>query len=485
MTLTATVKARRAFFLATGALLSMATVGPSCSALRGRGRAATPAGTPAAPPPAPSGAQALGEEMLGSLVVRSWRLDNGLRILTIPDAAARAVSIVTTFRVGSRDENPTAGQVGLAHLFEHLMFTGAPAAGGADFDQQLEEVGGTCNAETSADATTYVDEVPPEALDGILRLEAHRMRGLELTDTRVANERKVVIEERLATVEDSVDGTLEELAWRQSFPEHPYRRSIIGSVDDIKGITRGHAQDFYDRHYRPDRAALVVAGKFDEAGALATIVSAYGGIAGVAAPADAAPVPPESATGGEVRMTVDRPVPADRVLLAFPAPALGSPDRATYEVLAEALVGGPGSRLTRQLIVERAVASSLTGEVAPTRDPGLWLVWVQLQKGHAAREAEEAVGAELARAASEGLSDAELTAAARRLETAFWLELTASQGRARALAQFDAVTGDFRNLLARGAAYAKVTPDEVRRVAGTYWSGGARAVIVASRGGGS
>jgi zinc protease len=482
VTLTATVKARRALLLATGVLLSTAAGGPSCTALRGRPTATSGAGATAPPPP--SGAQAITEATLGTLAVRLWRLDNGLRVITVPDPAARAVSVVTTFRVGSRDERPVAGEVGLAHLFEHLMFTGAPAPGAPDFDQQMEEVGGTCNAETSADATTYVDEVPPEALDRILRLEAGRMRGLEVTDAKVANERKIVIEERLATVEDSVDGTLEELAWRQSFRAHPYQRSIIGTVDDIKAITRAHAQAFYRRHYTPDRAVVVVAGKFDEAGALATIVSSYGGVAAGAAPPEEAAPPPEQGPESEVRATLDRPVPADRLLLAFPAPAWGGPDRAAYEVLAEALVGGPASRLARQLIVERAIASSLTGEVAPTRDPGLWLVWVQLQKGHAAREAEDAIVTELAGAAAAGLSETELTAAARRLETAFWLELTASRGRAQALAQFEVVTGDFRNLLARGSAYAKVTVEDLRRVAATYFSGGARSVVVASRGGG-
>lgn len=484
MPFTATVTAPRALSILVVLALFGTAAGLGCAALR-RGTGGPGASTTApAPPPRLAGATPAGEAALGGLTVRAWRLDNGLEVITVPDAAARAISVVTAFRVGSRDEDPAAGELGLAHFFEHLMFRGAPAPGQADFDQQMEEVGGNANAETSADATTYVDDGPPEALERLLRLEAGRLRGLELTDPRVANERKVVVEERLATVEDSVDGTMEELAWRQAFPAHPYGRSIIGGVDDIKAITRERAQSFYQRHYGPGRAVLVVAGRFDEGAALTTIVAAHGTVP--AGNAEAAPPvgSPEQAPRTEVRTMIERPVPADRLLVAFPAPALASDDRAAFEVLAEALVGGPASRLARQLVVERSVASSIAGELAATREPGLWLIWVAMHRGQPARAAEDAVLAELDRATAQGISEAELTAAARRLESAYWGDLTHSQGRARALAQFHAVTGDFRRLLGRGDAYARVTTDEVRRVARAYFGSGARSVVVASAGAG-
>lgn len=462
------------------ALLSVAIICSCRSISRGPAPVGVDPGAAAREVP---GVKAAGAATLGALAVHLWQLENGLRVITVPDRTARAVSVVTTFRVGSRDEDVSAGEAGLAHLFEHLMFTGVAAPGQSDFDQQIEEVGGTSNAETGADVTSYTNDVPPEALERVIGLEAARMRGLELDDARVANERRVVIEERLMEVEDSVDGTLEELVWRQAFRTHPYQRSIIGTVDDIKAITRDRAQDFYRRHYAPDRAVLAVAGRFDESTALALIVRGYGSLAGNAAPPGTRPAP-ERGPQGEVRATIARPVPADRMLIGLPAPELASADRAAYEVLAEALVGSPASRLARQLIVERGVASSVMGEIAPTQDPGLWLIWVQLQKGHAAREAEDAVVSQLGRLAATPLTDGELTGAARRLETAFWSELGASHGRAEELARFEAITGDCRNLMARGAAYQQVTAEDVQRVARTYFGDGARAVAVASNSGG-
>src|SRR3954447_10366086 len=106
----------------------------------------------------------LGRAALGSLSVAKWRLDNGLEVILAPDPSARSVSYTTWFRVGSRHENAAAGETGLAHLFEHLMFTqtkGATQEG--EFDRRMEEMGGNANAMTSLDFTAYTDDLPPAA----------------------------------------------------------------------------------------------------------------------------------------------------------------------------------------------------------------------------------------------------------------------------------------------------------------------------------
>ncbi|MEO5768670.1 MAG: pitrilysin family protein, partial [Polyangia bacterium] len=180
-------------------------------------------------------ARALATAPLGSLTVRKWRLENGLEIITVPDPGARSVSYLTVYRVGSRDENAAAGETGLAHLFEHLMFTGTERGKtGGNFDEQIEGMGGSSNAQTYYDFTSYIDEVPPDGLDRAIRLEAERMVNLDLAAKQVTNERDVVIEERLGTVEDSVDGMLDEMVWQQAFHAHPYRWPIIGLMADIK-----------------------------------------------------------------------------------------------------------------------------------------------------------------------------------------------------------------------------------------------------------
>lgn len=169
-------------------------------------------------------------------------------------------------------------------------------------------------------------------------------------------------------------------------------------------------------------------------------------------------------------------------MLGYPAPALADRDRAAYDLLNELLTGGPSARLYRLLVVDRELASSVAGDVAPTRDPGLWCLWVQMTKGNDAARAEALVVRELTRMAREPVSAAELSAAQNRLETLFWAELSSSRGRAEALGQWDVTTGDFRQLLERSAAYARVTADDVAQVARNFLEPGARSVVVASPG---
>ena len=185
--------------------------------------------------------------------VSKWRLDNGLEVVLLPDPQATAVSYTTWFRVGSRNEDATAGETGLAHLFEHLMFTQTKNAPPNAFDTQMEAVGGSSNAMTYYDFTAYVDDVPPAEVATAVRLEADRMVNLDLRKKQVETERDVVAEERLSSVEDSVDGILDELMYQQAFKKHPYRWPVIGLMKDIKAFTQANAVGLLPEVLRPEQ----------------------------------------------------------------------------------------------------------------------------------------------------------------------------------------------------------------------------------------
>jgi len=459
----------------TAAISALALLGCAATSAR-RGSAAAPGGGASgtgAPPPTE-----IARASLGTLTVTKWRLENGLEVILLPDPRATSVSYMTWFRVGSRNEDAATGETGLAHLFEHLMFTQTKTAAANAFDNKMDAVGGSTNAMTYYDFTAYVDDIPATELNVAITLEADRMVNLDLRKKQVENERDVVAEERLSSVEDSVDGILDELMYGQAYKTHPYRWPVIGSMKDIKAITQAKAAAFYKKFYAPNNAVLVIAGKIDEAATLSAVVTAYGAIPpSKKLPQDTAK--PERAPSSEVRTTITRPVPADRLVIGFPAPALGAPDRAAYEVLNELLAGGPSSRLNRKLVVDKQWASSVRGDVAPTRDPGLYAIWIQMVKGHTAEEAERLVVEAAAELAAHPVGAAELGKAAALMEVQFWQQLGSSHGRAETLGAFEIAAGDFRALLARGAEYARVTAADVQKAAADYLATGARSVVIA------
>jgi len=443
------------------------------------GAAPNAAGSPAASSPSPlARPQEVARAPLGTLTASKWRFDNGLVAVLMPDATATSIAYTTWFRVGSRDEDEAAGQTGLAHLFEHLMFTQTRGQPAGAFDRAIEAVGGNANAMTYYDFTAYIDNVPPGELARVAGMEADRMVNLALDKRQVDNERDVVAEERLGSVEDSVDGTLDELMYKQSFRTHPYRWPVIGWMKDIKAVTEAKATAFYRRFYNPANAIVVIAGRIDEAATLEALAHAYGGLP-MMAESPRAVAQPEHAPAEDVRATLVRPVPADRLVVGYPAPGLADADRAAYELVNELLLGGPSSRIYRKLVVERELASSARGDIAPTRDPGLYGIWVQLTKGHTAAEAEAIIVDEIASLARTPIPAAELDKAKVRLETEFWRELTSSHGRAEMLGQFEIACGDFRQMFARGGEYARVSAADVRAIATRYLSG-PRSVVVAT-----
>jgi zinc protease len=466
----------------TSSLAALSLVGVSCASLAslvgGRDRSPPPRAAPVQEP----ARSLVSEAALGPLVIRKWRYRNGLEVVLVPDPSATSVAFMTWFRVGSRHEDADAGETGLAHLFEHLMFTQTQKASApGEFDRRMEEAGAHTNAMTYYDFTAYIDELPPGAVPLAIEMEADRMVNLALTEQQVRTERDVVAEERMGAVDDSVDGTLDETLYGQAFQRHPYRFPVIGRMQDIQAVTKEKATHFYRTFYAPNNAVVVVAGRFEPEAVLDAIERHYGPLpASDNLPAGASE--PETAPSQASRSEIRRPVPADRFVMGGPAPALAAPDRAAFEVLDEILTGGPSARLYRQLVVQDEIASSVDGTPSATRDPGLYSLWVQMRRGHRAEEAEAIIAAQMDTLAREPPAEAELVKAKNRIETAFWRALASSEGKASQLGEFEVVAGDYRRLLERPAEIARVAAADVQRAAAQYLAGQPRAVVIARPG---
>jgi len=412
-------------------------------------------------------------------MIKTKTLPNGLRVMLKEMHTAPLASIAIYYKVGSRNEH--VGITGISHWVEHMMFKGTPAFSEDEQDRLISREGGSRNAFTWIDFTTYYATVPSSQIDLVLKMEADRMANSKFDPKEVKSERTVIINERQGGENSPTFRLAEEVA-AAAFRVHPYGHMVIGHQADLERITRDDLYAHYRHFYTPDNAILCAAGDFDTREMLAKIEKEFGGIKPSARkkllPASAPSTPPEPPQKGERRITVRGEGLTDYLLMAFHAPATTHPDYFALVALDSVLCGASGlaffgggtsnrsSRLSRAL-VDTGLASDIGGGVTPTIDPYLYELFASAQSGKKIEDAERVLWREIERVQKEGLSQGELDKAIKQTRAqfafategvtphAFWM------GFAEMFADYDWFLQYVDNL-------SRVTPDEVRRVANLY-----------------
>ena len=397
-------------------------------------------------------------------------LENGLRVIAIPDRRAPVVTHMIWYHAGAADE--PAGKSGIAHYLEHLLFKGTPDVPAGVFTEAVARVGGQENAFTSQDYTAYFQRVSPDALPTMMAYEADRMVNLVLTEEMIATERQVIREERAGRIGASPGAELGEAAMAALYLNHPYGTPVIGWPKEIDGLTAEDAIAFYKRFYRPDNATVVVAGDVDPAEVFRLAEETYGAIEVSGPPAERIrPHEPGSRVTRTVELSDPR-VSRPNASLTWLAPNYRNAEDGVAEaidLMAEVLSGSATSRLYRSLVVEKGVAAGAGAFYDGTsRDVGRFGLSVTPAEGRTLEEAEAAIRAEIARIAEDGVTEEELTRARDRLlvSTVFARDDQATMARIfGATYATGATIEDVRSWPERLAA---VTPEEVREAAARF-----------------
>lgn len=291
--------------------------------------------------------------------VFQFALRNGMQVVVVPDHRAPVVTQMLWFRVGGVDDPP--GLSGLAHFFEHMMFRGTKTVKGDEFAQTVARNGGETNAFTTHDYTAFYEQIAKDRLPLVMNLEADRMMNLDLSDSNVNTERSVVMEERRMRVDNDPQSLTREQMEAALDLSHPYGRPVIGWPEEIRHIDRKEAQDFYNHHYAPNNAILIVAGDVTPAEVRKDASAAYD------------KVPPRELTGraeyaqpqrlGATRLSIYRPdvkVPLFMRLYRVVSYAEAKPGQAeALETFAQLLGGDATSVLYRELVVKRKLATNI------------------------------------------------------------------------------------------------------------------------------
>ncbi len=414
---------------------------------------------------------AVAEERL-EVPVAERRLGNGLRVLVHEDRSIPNVAVYVWWRVGSRNER--TGVTGLAHFFEHMMFTGGARFGG-EFDPRMEAAGGSNNAFTTNDVTVYQDWLPVSALPLVLDMEADRMGGMVFRPEVVESERGVVASEWRLNMEEPAERMRVQLH-AAAYVAHPYQWPVLGWMEDIRNWKLADLEEFFRVNYAPNNATIVIAGAVDAEDVFAEVDRRMGAIP---RQPERPPVhtqePPQE---GERRVVVlDAEAGLPQVMAAWHIPATDHADFPAIEVVEALLLHGDSSRL-HQLMVEReAVCLGVAGGWQGHQfDPSLFTVELVMRDGESTSRGEELVYDELARLAAGGPAPRELEKVKNQLRAQFVRRLKTIDGKAELIGESETFFGGWRNLAARLERIEAVSADDVKRVLAAYFGARNRTV---------
>ena len=336
-------------------------------------------------------------------------LGNGMRVIVKEDQRAPVMVSQVWYRAGSMDE--FNGTTGVAHVLEHMMFKGTQNVPPGEFSKRIAAAGGRENAFTSRDHTAYFQQMQKDRLELSMQLEADRMANLVISDELFAKEIQVVMEERRLRTDDQAQSVVYERLMATAYQAHPYRRPVIGWMDDLQNMTAQDARDWYARWYVPNNATLVVAGhvKADE---VITLAKQYFGALPTRALPERKPQA-EPAQVGEKRIVVKAPAQLPYLLMAWHAPALKDWEKDTtpyaLQILAGVLSGNDSARLQKSLVKTQQIAvNASAGYEGVTRGPGMFMLDATPAQGKSVAELEKAVRAEISRIQRDGISETEL-----------------------------------------------------------------------------
>ncbi|HZI50332.1 MAG TPA: pitrilysin family protein [Terriglobia bacterium] len=401
----------------------------------------------------------------------TYRLANGLNVILARDTSTPTVAITVWYHVGSKDESP--GRTGFAHLFEHVMFTGAGHTPYGIHDRLTEGVGGSNNGTTSNDRTLYFETVPSNYLETALWLESDRMGFLlEALDVAKLNaQRDIVKNERRQSMDNQPYGLASEILSSTMYPpSHPYSWSVIGSMKDLSAASEEDVKNFFRLYYAPNNAILSIAGDFEVAQAKAWVTKYFGDIPR-GKPISRPSIRPVTLEK-ETRLVFEDRVQIPRLYIAWPTVGESNEDRFALSVLDNVLAGARTTRLTRALVYDQQSASAVNARQSTSEDTGDFRITITPRPGHSLTELEAATDTILEKLKAEGPTMEEIQRATAGLEFEFVSGLQSNLGKSMTLAEGAGIHNDPGFFQTEYQKMLSVTPADVKRVANKYLTNG-------------
>ena len=308
-----------------------------------------------------------------------FRLDNGLTTIVYTDHSSPTVFVGMWYGVGSKDE--PEGRTGFAHLFEHLMFQGTTNRSGEYFEPFTKAGATGMNGTTSEDRTNYYATVPTGALDMALWMESDRMINLLGAVTQEAlDEQRSVVQNEKRSGENRPYSGVADLVRAGVYPvDHPYRHSILGSMEDLDSASVEDVHEWFNEYYGASNVVLVLAGDIDVDAARQKVAHYFS-----EAPTGVPLTKPQQwipqLTEKRTEIMYDR-VGQTRITRVWALPNLNDRDSTLMYLVSESLAGNKNSPLRKALVDDLQLATEIRGSAYSRAISGEYTLTINLRPG--------------------------------------------------------------------------------------------------------
>jgi len=401
----------------------------------------------------------------GGTSVRRSVLPSGVRVLTEQVPGAQSVSVSFSVAVGSRDE--TNNHFGSTHFLEHLLFNGTKKRTALDIAVAFDSVGGSSNASTGKEHTSYYARVQDKALPIAVDVIADMLTSSLIDPTEFENERPVILEELAMNDDDPHDVVHEEFS-TAVLGDHPLGRPIGGTQETISAVTRAAVWEHYQQNYRPQDLVVAAAGSVDHQGLVKLVeqglLAAGWDLSIAAEPVARRLLHPAKISRGVKVKVINRPISQVNIVLGSEGLSVDDPRRHAMGILNTVLGGGMSSRLFQEIREKRGLAYSVYSFNQAYSDAATFGLYSGCSPAKAI-EVTTLMLEELEKVATKGITKAELELAQGNISGSLALKFETNQARMSRLATAEIVSGEFMDLDESLLRFEQVSLGDVQSLA--------------------
>lgn len=404
----------------------------------------------------------------------AYDLDNGLHVILHQDNTVPVVATAVMYHVGSKDEDPE--RTGFAHFFEHLLFEGTKNIARGDWFKIVSSNGGTNNANTTQDRTYYFELFPSNNLELGLWMESERMLHPVINEIGVETQNEVVKEEKRQNYDNRAYGQWIREVFKNLFKKHPYRWTVIGSMEHLDAATLDEFIAFNKKYYVPNNAVLVVAGDIDVPKTKKMVKDYFGSIP-AGEPIEHIFLMEDEITK-EIEASFEDPniqIPA--VFIAYKTPSMITRDARVLDMISSILSDGKSSRLYKKLVDDEKKALQVTAFNYALEDYGAYIVLALPLGENTLDDLVNAIDEEIIDLQDNLISERDLQKLHNKFENNFINANSSIGGIAHSLAKYYLLYDDTNLINTEIDIYNSITREEIRAVAKKYLKPNKRLVL--------